>query len=178
VRSNWARPARALIVGFLTCASTFALAQNAGPQPHGQVPGPNALPSEKAGQGGPPPAEVQPVPGAMPGSEDVPSTLSEQNARDDTLPIAAFRLKTLTDLQRQAIYRSVLADKRPTPAAVSIRRIEVGMQLPGDVWLAPLPADAAAAAPQAKDLHYHLASGTLVLADPLRRQVFAVIPPP
>jgi hypothetical protein len=114
----------------------------------------------------------------MSGSDDVPSTLSDQSARDDKLPIAAYRLKTLNEAQRRAIYQSVVVDTRSSPAAVSLKQLEVGMQLPQDARLVPLPADAADAVPPARDLQYHLAGNTVLLADPLRREIFAVIPPP
>ena len=74
----------------------YTLAQNAGPEPQGQVPGPNAAPAQDLTKPSADTKPIQPVPGAMPDSDDVPSTISEKNARDDNLPLAAFRLKNLT----------------------------------------------------------------------------------
>src|SRR5712691_1020697 len=50
---------------------------------------------------------VQPVPGAMPGSDTVPSTLSEKNAADDKLITIAYTFKNLADEQRRAIYQAL-----------------------------------------------------------------------
>src|SRR5262245_35116248 len=165
-----------ILVGAMTLSGAVALAQNAGPSPHGQVPGPNATQAGTPTDGAPPPAQAQPVPGAMPGSDDVPSTISQKNARDDELPIAAYRLKNLTDAQRQAIYQSVVGSTRPANRAVlpPAGDLKVGMALPPDAALNPLPA-AANVSPAVKDLHYQLIGDRLVLADPLYRQVLAVI---
>jgi hypothetical protein len=107
----------------------------------------------------------------------VPSTMSEKNARNDKLPLAAFRLKNLTDAQLQAIYRSVVVNpSSDKPAgATAARRVEVGMVLPPDALLDPLPVDAVNSVPQVKDLQYHLVGNKLVLADPLYREVLAII---
>jgi hypothetical protein len=115
----------------------------------------------------------------MPGSDDVPSTLSEKNARDDELPVAAYRLKTLTDQQRQAIYQSVIGSTHsgPSAAAAGAQSIEVGMVLPPDAPLDPLPTGIANMIPATGGLRYQMVGDKLVLADPLYRQVLAVIGP-
>src|SRR5262245_41062803 len=155
----------------MTLASALAVAQNAGPSPHGQVPGPNATQAGTPTDGSPPPAQAQPVPGAMAGSDDVPSTISDRNARDDELPTAAYRLKNLTDAQRQLIYRSVVSGRAASrPGQPPAGDLKVGMALPLDAELNPLP-DSANVSPTVKDLHYQLIGDTLVLVDPLYRQV-------
>src|SRR5262245_48041630 len=129
-----------ILAGALTLSGAMAVAQNAGPSPHGQVPGPNATQAGTPTDGAPPPAQAQPVPGAMPGSDDVPSTISQKNARDDELPIAAYRLKNLTDAQRQLIYRSVVSGRAARRAGQPpAGNPKVGIALPLDAELNPLP---------------------------------------
>jgi hypothetical protein len=115
----------------------------------------------------------------MPESDDVPSTISEKNARDDTLPVAAYRLKNLTDEQRQAIYRSIAGTAKSDKSAglPATMPVEVGMALPPEASLNALPADAGNAVPQVRGLHYHWVGDKVVLADPVYREVFAVLAP-
>jgi hypothetical protein len=117
----------------------------------------------------------QPVPGAMPDSDDIPSTMSTKNAHDDALPVAAFRLKHLTDAQRQAIYQSVLATAKSDAAPLAAPGVDVGMVLSRNARLDPLPPEATAVTPEMTGLQYHLTGNRLVLADPVYRQVLAVI---
>jgi len=76
----------------------------------------------------------------MPDSDDVPSTISEKNSRDDKLPVVAFRLKNLTDEQRQAIYRSVMANmqKNQLPTSIAIP-VDVGRHCRGTCRLIHCP---------------------------------------
>jgi hypothetical protein len=157
----------------------YTLAQNAGPSPEGQVPGPNATPPQDSSQ--PSAADLkqtQPVPGAWPDSDAVPSTLSEKNARDDKLPVVAYRLKDLTDEQRQAIYRNVRANmQKNQPLAQSMGTpVEVGTILPRNLPLGPLPPDVTNQVPQVKDLQFGFSGDKLVLVDPLYHYVLAIIP--
>jgi hypothetical protein len=166
---------------FLFAATMFAgvaLAQNAGPSPEGQVPGPNAAPALDSTKPSASTNQIQPVPGAWPDSDAVPSTISEKNARDDRLPLAAFRLKNLTDEQRQSIYRSVTANvRRNQPLAASIAApVDVGTVLPRNLPLSPLPPEVTNRIPEVKDLQFGFSSDKLVLADPLYHNVLAVIP--
>ena len=156
----------------------YTLAQNAGPSPEGQVPGPNATPPQDASKPSASTKPIQPVPGAWPDSDAVPSTLSEKNARDDRLPVVAFRLKDLTDEQRQVIYRTVKANmQKNQPLAESIGMpVGVGTVLPRNLPLSPLPADVTNQIPQVKDLQFGFSGDKLVLADPLYHYVLAVIP--
>ena len=160
-------PTRTLLFAFiLTICPAIAAAENVGTQPGGQVPGPNAAPA-------------QPVPGAMPNSAAVPSTISEKNAREDKLPVAAFRLKNLNDDQRQAIYRSVMANvQKSQPAAPSISTpVDVGTALPPNFPLNPLPDEVASRIPEVKNLQFGFSGDKLILADPVYHEVFAVIQP-
>ena len=172
-------PRTLMLAGVMTLACAVAGAQNPEPSPQGQVPGPNATQAGTPTDKSPLQPHVQPVPGAMPGSDDVPSTLSEKNARDDELPVAAYRLKTLTDQQRQAIYQSVVGNTRSgrSAAAAGAHSIEVGMVLPPDAPLDPLPTGVANMIPATGGLRYQMVGDKLVLADPLYRQVLAVIGP-
>jgi hypothetical protein len=142
--------------GMIDLSAGYTLAQNAGPSPEGQVPGPNAAPAQDSTKPSAGTKPIQPVPGAMPDSDDVPSTISEKNARDDQLPLAAFRLKNLTDEQRQAIYRSVTANvQKNQPLATSIGTpVDVGTALPRNLPLSPLPAEVTNRIPEVKDLQF------------------------
>jgi hypothetical protein len=124
------------------------------------------------------PASIQPVPGAMPNSDTVPSTLSPKSAQDDALPIAAFRLKDLTDAQRQAIYRAVMANRGTAQAAdARAAQLEIGTVLPTDTPLQPLPRDVAGGPSDLSRVSFQVIGNKLVLADPVNRAVLAVIEP-
>jgi hypothetical protein len=155
----------------------YTLAQNAGPEPQGQVPRPNAAPAQDSTKPSADTKPIQPVPGAMPDSDDVPSTISEKNAQDDKLPVVAFRLKNLTDEQRQAIYRSVMANMQKNQPPTSIGTpVDVGTAPPRNLPLNPLPAEVTNRIPEVKDLQFGFSGDKLVLADPLYHEVLAVIP--
>jgi hypothetical protein len=114
----------------------------------------------------------------MPNSDTVPSNLSPKNAQDDALPIAAFRLKNLTDAQRQTIYHAVMANRSTaTPTETPASQLAIGTALPADVPLQPLPADTLRTAPNLDRIGYRVIGNKLVLVDPLYREVLAVIAP-
>jgi hypothetical protein len=124
------------------------------------------------------PASIQPVPGAMPNSDTVPSTLSPKNAQDDALPIAAFRLNDLTDQQRQAIYRAVMANRSAGKATdAPVAQLALGTVLPQDTPLQPLPKDVASGPSDLSRVSFQVIGNQVVLADPLNRAVLAVIAP-
>jgi hypothetical protein len=124
------------------------------------------------------PASIQPVPGAMPNTDDVPSALSPKNAQDDALPVAAYRLKHLTDAQRQTVYRALTANQNAAkPANASTQHFEIGMELPLEAPLQPVPADLAGSASGLDGLQYQVAGNQLILVEPIYRQVLAVITP-
>ena len=163
--------------GMIDLSAGYTLAQNAGPSPEGQVPGPNAAPAQDSTKPSASTKPIQPVPGAMPDSDDVPSTISEKNAHDDKLPVVAFRLKNLTDEQRQAIYRSVMANMQKNQLPTSIGTpVDVGTALPRNLPLSPLPAEVTNRIPEVKDLQFGFSGDKLLLVDPFYRQVLAVIP--
>ena len=169
--------ALALVPEARIMSAGYTLAQNAGPSPEGQVPGPNAAPAQDSTKPSAGTKPIQPVPGAMPDSDDVPSTISEKNARDDKLPVVAFRLKNLTDEQRQAIYRSVMANMQKNQLPTSIATpVDVGTALPRNLPLSPLPAEVTNRIPEVKDLQFGFSGDKLMLADPLYHEVLAVIP--
>jgi hypothetical protein len=94
------------------------------------------------------PASIQPVPGAMPNTDDVPSALFPKNAQDDALPVPAYRLKHLTDAQRQTIYRALMANQNAAkPVDTPTQHFDIGMELPLEAPLQPVPADLASKAP-------------------------------
>ena len=142
------------VVGVAVCG-TVASAQNAGA-----------------------PASIQPVPGAMPNTDDVPSALSAKNAQDDALPVAAYRLKHLTDAQRQTIYRALMASQNAAkPTDTSTQHFDIAMELPLEAPLQPVPADLARSAPGLDGLQYQIVGSQLLLVEPIYRQVLAVIAP-
>ncbi len=124
------------------------------------------------------PASIQPVPGAMPNTDDVPSALSAKNAQDDALPVAAYRLKHLTDVQRETIYRALMANRNPAKSAdASTQHFDIGMALPLEAPLRPVPADLARSAPGLDGLQYQVVGNQLILVEPIYRQVLAIIAP-
>jgi hypothetical protein len=141
-----------------------------GPQPDGQVPGPNAiLPQHRAthpeGQ-----TQAQPVPGAMPGGESVPSTISERNAASDKLITVAFAFKHLTDEQRQAIYQAL--KKSPPGKAFNA---EVGVVLPPEVELQPVPKEVQTRVPDTSGYQFAVAADRILLVSPANRVVVGVV---
>src|SRR4051812_5710604 len=141
---------RSTILALALFGAGFASAQNAGTSPDGQVPGPNATPPQANTQ--PPMADksVQPVPGAMPGSDTVPSTMSEKNAADDKLITVAYTFKNLTDEQRHAIYQALKSQPAQGPAP----NAEVGVELPSSVELRPVPQEVVRRVPQTNGYYY------------------------
>ena len=124
------------------------------------------------------PASIQPVPGAMPNTDDVPSALSPKNAQDDALPVAGYRLKHLTDAQRQTIFRALMTDRNAAkPADTSTQHFDIAMELPLEAPLQPVPADLARSAPGLDGLQYQIVGSQLLLVEPIYRQVLAVIAP-
>src|SRR6476659_5990716 len=114
------------------------------------------------------PASIQPVPGAMPNTDDVPSALSPKNALDDALPVAAYRLKDLTDAQRQTIYSALMANRNAAkPTDTSTQHVDIGMALPPEAPLQPVPADLARSAPGLNGLQYQIVGNQLILVEPI-----------
>jgi hypothetical protein len=158
-----------LALGLL--GATFAWAQDAGTSPQGQVPGPNA--TQPQADNHPPGGDtsVQPVPGAMPGSDTVPSTLSEQHAADDKLITVAYTFKNLSDEQRRAIYEALKGQppSGPGPSA------ELGVELPSSIELRPVPREVVTRVPQTEGYHYTVAGEKVLLVSPGNRIVVGEI---
>ncbi|MGH6768376.1 MAG: DUF1236 domain-containing protein [Xanthobacteraceae bacterium] len=148
--------------------------QNSGPdagtQPNAQVPGPNALTPGAASTSTDASTMAQPVPGAMPGSAAVPSTMSERNAASDKLAITAFTFKNLTPQQRQAIYQAL----KGKPAAQAFNA-DIGMVLPSQVALDPVPNDVARQVPQTEGYHFTVTADRVLLVSGANRYVVGVL---
>src|SRR5690348_7068054 len=122
-----------LVLGLLT--ATFAWAQDAGTSPQGQVPGPNATQPQADSHSPSGGTSAQPVPGAMPGSDTVPSTISAQHAADDKLITVAHTFKNLKDEERRAVYDALKSQPVPGPTPSA----ELGIELPSSFELRPVP---------------------------------------
>jgi hypothetical protein len=109
------------------------------------------------------------VPGAATDTDTVPSKFSEKNAADDKLITIAYTFKTLTDEERRLIYRG-LKDE----AAGSAFNADVGVVLPVQVALRPVPAPVAARVPQTRDYQYAVAGDRVLLVSPANRIVVGV----
>jgi hypothetical protein len=107
--------------------------------------------------------------GAATDTETTPSTVSARNAESDKLPIAAFRLKHLTDAQRREIAQE-LAKQRDLAigAAGAPADYVVGSEVPAPVALqalAPVPEALVAKLPALSGTGYMRAGGKLLLVD-------------
>ena len=158
---------RSMTVAFVLFGAGFTWAQDAGHSPEGQVPGPNATPPQADGQPSGAATSVQPVPGAMPGSDAVPSMLSEKNAADDKLVTVAYTFKNLTDEQRRGIYQALKG--QPVPG--SAPNATVGVELASSVELRPVPQDVVARVPQIAGYRYTVAGDKVLLVSPETRVV-------
>ena len=158
---------------FAASMTGLAWAQDAGPSPHGVVPGPNATPPGAEAHSKSAENPVQPVPGAMPGSDTVPSTLSEKHAADDKLIIAAYTFKNLTPEQRRAIYQA-LSQKGPNIAQA---KPTIGIELRSAIDLAAIPDAVVGQVPQTKGYAYAQAGNKVLLVAPVSRVVVEEITP-
>jgi hypothetical protein len=144
-----------------------AKAQNVGPSPDAQVPGPNATPPGASGQASEAKIPAQPAPGAMPNSDAVPSTLSDRNAADDKLTVIGYTFKHLTAEQRRVIYQELkdLPPPGPTPHA------ELGVELPIQVELLPVSKPVVSRVPDTNGYQYTIANNKVLLVAPATRVV-------
>jgi hypothetical protein len=120
------------------------------------------------------------VPGAAADTETTPSKFSARNAESDRLPIAAFRLKHLTDDQRREIVQMIgkQRDLAIAPAGAADIAV-VGAQVPAAVALqelAPLPDELVAKIPELGGTGFMRAGGKLVLVDLDNSLVIGVLP--
>jgi hypothetical protein len=110
------------------------------------------------------------VPGAVKDSETTPAKHSERVAADDKLPIAAFRLRRLTDEQRREIAQQLAPQRRITPAgddAMGEQLAIVGALVPSTALdaLTPVPEAVAAKFPELRGAGSMRAGGKLLLVD-------------
>jgi hypothetical protein len=139
--------------------------------PRGPLPGPNATPPQAAAQPADGSNSVQPVPGAMPGSDTVPSTLSEKNAADDKLITVAYTFKNLTDEQRRAIYQAL--KDHPVRSAFNA---DIGTELPASMELQAMPDAVVAQVPQTRGYQFAVSDNRVLLVSPQTRIVVGVLP--
>jgi hypothetical protein len=157
---------RTTILALTLLGTGIAVAQNAGHSPDGQVPGPNATPPQADAQSSNGATSVQPVPGAMPDSDTVPSTIAEKKVAEDKLITAAYTFKNLSDQQRHAIYQA-LKGQSPAKAAPAA----LGIELPASTELRPVPQEVVAAVPQTNGYQYTVAGDKVFLVSPENRVV-------
>src|SRR5437667_9461396 len=123
-----------------------------------------------AAQQQPPPADPQPqsnaafvngalaVPGAPANTDTVPAKFSQKNAADDELITIAYTFKTLTDDQRRAVYQMLKG--QPTSSAFNA---DVGVELPPNIELRPIPAELAERVPQTREYSYAVTGDRVLL---------------
>jgi hypothetical protein len=127
---------------------------------------PSSVPNTPSGSQG---AAAGPI-GAS--GDTMPAKFSEKNAADDKLPLGGYRLKHLTDAERQAIYRSVSKAKAEPNRNV---HAAVGNQVPNSVALQPLPGEVTAQVPDTRGLKFVTARDKVVLVDPVNMMVVGVL---
>jgi hypothetical protein len=110
------------------------------------------------------------VPGAPANTDTIPAKFSEKNAADDKLITLAYTFKTLSNEERQAIY-GALKDK-PASAAFNA---DIGVKLPDDVALLPVPPDLANTVPHTKGYYYAVMQDRVLLVSPANRTVVGVV---
>ncbi len=149
-------------------APVVALSQDASHTPKAPHPGPNATPPAADAHSTNAGTPVQPVPGAMPGSDTVPSTMSEQHAADDKLIILAYTFKNLSDEERRAIFAGLKG------SAGQAFNADIGTQLPLSIGLKPVPPEIVAKVPQTAGYQYTVANNRVLLVSPPNRIVAGV----
>lgn len=137
----------------------------------GSLPGPNATPPAAQDHSADASNAIQPVPGAMRGSDAVPSTLSEKNAADDKLITVAYTFKNLTADQRQAIFEA-LKDK----SAGSAFNADVGIELPSKIEIHTMPDEVVGRVPQTAGYAYAIADNRVLVVSPANRVVVGIFP--
>jgi len=121
------------------------------------------------------------APGAPTDVQTTPAKFSARAAADDQLPIAAYRLRHLTDDQRREIYQQLSSETgavfRPAAANDEDRPI-VGALVSADVALnklSPIPKALAAKFSELRDATFTGSAGGLLLVDPVNRLVIGVL---
>jgi Protein of unknown function (DUF1236) len=170
VTRNRILPAIALALGLMGAAVASAQDAPRDTGAAGPLPGLNASPPQATDHAAEASNTMQPVPGAMPGSEAVPSTISEKNAADDKLITVAYTFKNLTDEQRQAIFEALTGQ----PAGRAFKA-DIGTVVPFGVELHEMPGDVTRQVPQTKGYQYAVADSRVVLVSPPTRIAVAVL---
>jgi len=98
------------------------------------------------------------VPGAPANTDTVPGKFSQKNAADDELVTIAYTFKTLTDDQRSAVYQTLKG--QPTSSAFNA---DVGVELPPNIELRPVPAELAERVPQTREYSYAVTGDRVLL---------------
>jgi hypothetical protein len=102
--------------------------------------------------------------------------LARAQSENTGVPAADQQKLALTPAQRNAIYAAVSQDK--SKQAPKQFAPVLGADVPPMIELYPLPENAVADTPAAKFYQYTVVSDRVVLVDPTRMQVIAVIGPP
>lgn len=165
-------------IGMLGSAAAQTTSPKTGAGPEGALPGPNAT-TPAADQHSPQADQsAQPVPGAWPGSDTVPSTISEQHAADDKLITAAHTFKNLKADERATIFNGLKDSSSPHQLAAEVGAAEIGIELPYSIELRPLPDAVVSKVPQTKGYSYVAAGNKVLLVRAATRFVVAVIDDP
>jgi hypothetical protein len=140
----------------LAASFDFAIAQ--------QPPAANAQPPQAVFVNG-----ALAVPGAPANTDTVPAKFSEKNAADDKLITLAYTFKTLSNEERRAIHEAL----RDKPAGAAFNA-DIGVKLPVDIALQPVPPDLANNVPQTQGYYYAVTQDRVLLVSPVNRTVVGV----
>ena len=119
------------------------------------------------------------VPGAPADGDTVPSNFSPRNAASDKLPIAAFRLKHLSDDQRREIYQHLGGGGLALSPGADGYAV-VGAQIPAVIALSnltPVPEAVAAKFPELRDAAFMKSGANVLLIDRRNSLVIGVLSP-
>ena len=120
------------------------------------------------------------APGAPTDVHTAPSKLSARTVAGDQLPIAAYRLRHLTDDQRREIYQQLNSERGAVfrPAAANDGHAVIGALIPADAVLhdlSPIPTTIAARFSELRDATFIRSAGRLLLVDAANRVVIGVL---
>ena len=143
-------------------------------EPSSKVPGTSADPNAVFVNG------ALAVPGAPTDVDTVPSKFSARTAADDQVPIAAYRLRHLSEDQLREISGKLAGEQGGAfrPAGANDSQIVVGALVPADVALrdlAPVPEPLAARFPELRGAAFMRSAGKLLIVDDANRLVIGVL---
>jgi hypothetical protein len=176
----------AVALGLVALLGGYGLAsaqEKAAPPPASGKSAPEKAGSQESstqGKGSTPSTEVLvngmlTAPGAATDGQAVPSKYSARNAALDKLPIVAFRLRHLTDDQRQEIYEQLRGS--PPTLALSPGQARLGTEIPADIALRdlkPTPESVTAKFAELRGTRY-LVEGSDVLVVGTNNEVVGVL---